>query len=295
MIMVETETESGGKPAPHQLLAALQGFPLEGVYLLEEVGSTQDEARRKLKEKRSVLVLAERQRRGRGRAGQAWESPAGGLWFSLGFRLPRPRRTPGSAASMTASTSAATASATVPLSLLALLAGVAAARALRALGFAAGLKWPNDILVDGKKVGGILVELEPADAAGSQWVVVIGIGINVNIPEGELQGRLDIRAGTLMAIAGRPLDRGEVLLRILREFFPLWDLWQEGRVEPVLRGWEELNLTLNREVGVLTTDGRRIRGTAVGLDRDGALLIRTPDGHPWRVSEGHLAFADRES
>ena len=243
----------------------LSGLSLERIYVFPEVDSTNDEAKRRLQGRRSVLVLAERQRRGRGRQGQRWESPPGGLWFSLGFRERNVKNIP----------------------LLSLLAGAATAQGLRESGFAARIKWPNDILISDRKVAGILVEME-AEGPGSS--IVIGIGINVNIAEEELQKRLGpagVQVGTLMAIAGHPLDRVAILLQVLQRFFPLWRSWKEGRVEPILQSWKGLSLTLNERVLIIAA-GRRIEGTAVGLDHNGALLVRTADGRLQRVTEGHL-------
>jgi len=238
-----------------------------GLYLLKEVDSTQDEAKRRLQESNPVLVLAERQSRGRGRQGRVWESPPGGLWFSMGFR----ERKSDIAGNIT---------------LLPLLTGVAVARGLRALRFDARIKWPNDILVHNKKVAGILIEVEDA---GPHSIIVIGIGINVNIPERELQGKLKgVSVGTLEGIAGHPLEQDRVLLQVLQHFFPLWRHWKEGHTESILRGWKELSVTLGRPVTIITADGHRIEGTAVGLDRDGALLVRTAAGQLRRVYEGHV-------
>lgn len=248
----------------------LSGLSLERIYIFPEVDSTNDEAKRRLRGRSSVLVLAERQRRGRGRQGRRWESPPGGLWFSLGFREQQVKN----------------------ITLLPLLAGVATAQGLRRLGFDARIKWPNDILIDGKKVAGILVEVEmEARGRGAKEpiVIAVGIGINVNIAEKELQGRLEgVRVGTLMGIAGRRVDRLEVLLQVLEGFFHWWALWKGEQVEPILRAWKELSATLGRWVMILDAGGRRIEGTAVDLERDGALVVRTAEGQLRRISEGHL-------
>jgi len=171
---------------------------------------------------------------------------------------------------------------------LPLLAGVATAQGLRESRFAARIKWPNDILIGDRKVAGILVEME---AEGRESSIVIGIGINVNIAEEELQRQLGpagVPVGTLMAIAGHPLDRVAILLQVLQRFFPLWRSWKEGQVEPILQSWKGLSLTLDERILIIAADGRRIEGTAVGLDRNGALLVRTADGRLQRVTEGHV-------
>lgn len=235
----------------------LQRFPLEEVSVLAEVDSTNDEAKKRLQKSSSVLVVAQAQWRGRGRGSRSWESPPGGLWFSLGFKEVLSKGSP---------------------SFIPILAGVAVADGLRSLGFAARIKWPNDVLIEGKKVAGILVEADTKE--GEPTGLVIGIGINVNIPEKELQEKVrETKVGTLMEIAGQRLDLLEVLTRVLQEFFYLWPLWRSGHLEPIRERWGELSSTLNRPVTVLDRRGGiRIEGIAVDLDPDGALLVRGPDG-----------------
>lgn len=250
----------------------LAGLPLEEILILSEVDSTNDIARGRLELKSSVLVVAESQRAGRGRGGRRWESPRGGLWFSLGFREDETLGPGG-----------------LPLGFISILTGVAVAEALRGMGFKARLKWPNDVLIDDKKVAGILVEV---DLQGGQKTLVIGIGVNVNIPEEELQKRVEgTRVGTLSGLAGRQISRVEVLSRILEEFFREWELWRSGRGrrEGILRRWKELSSTLNREVTVISASGgEEITGVAIDLAPDGALLIRGPDGRLRRIIEGHV-------
>lgn len=246
----------------------LENFPLEEIAFLGEVDSTNDEARKRLQQRSSVLVVAEAQRRGRGRGKRIWESPPGGLWFSLGFREILSKGSP---------------------SLIPILAGVAVAEGLRELGFSACIRWPNDILIEDKKVAGILVE---ADAGkGETSTLVIGVGINANISEKDLQERVkETRVGTLMEIGGQRLDREEVLTEVLRGFFHLWTLWRSGRIEPIRERWIALCAILHHPVTV--TDRRskpeRIEGVAVDLDRDGALIVRGSDGRLHRIVEGRI-------
>jgi len=243
----------------------LQDFPLEGISILAEVGSTNDEAKKLLQKHSSALVVAEAQRRGRGRHGRVWESPPGGLWFSLGFKVDKR-----------------------DLALIPILTGAAVAQGLRDLGFAAQIKWPNDILIGGKKVAGILVEADTREGGSSE--VVIGVGINVNIPEEELQERVrGTRIGTLMGIAGRRLDLDGVLVQVLEEFFLLWRLWLRGEDRPIRERWKGLSSTLNRRVAVVGREGRRIEGIAIELDRDGALIVCSPDGRHHRIVEGRIS------
>jgi len=244
-------------------LCELPTLPLEEIVIRSVVNSTNDIAKRRLKVRNPVLVLAESQRRGRGRGGRRWESPPGGLWFSLGLR-----------------------ESAGDLSLVPIVTGVAVAEGLRKMAFDARVKWPNDVLVDDKKVAGILVE---AGVQGDRRELVIGVGVNVNVCERRLQAKVkENRVGTLSEVAGHSVSRVEVLSHILTAFFHLWPLWRSGQTDSVVQRWKELSLTLNREVTV--GDGRRpgqIRGVAVDLAPDGSLLIRDANGLQ-RVLDGQI-------
>lgn len=247
------------------ILEALSDLPLEEIVILSVVSSTNDIARRRLAVRAPVLVLAESQTRGRGKDARRWESPPGGLWFSLGLR-----------------------ESVGGLSLVPILTGVAVAEGLRSMGFDVWVKWPNDVLIDDKKVAGILVE---AEARGDRRDVVIGIGVNVNISVGELQTKVkENKVGSLSEIAGHPVPRIEVLSHILRRFFHLWPLWRSGQTDSVVQRWKELSRSLNREVTVSSNWRRgQVVGVAVDLAPDGALLIRDAEGLVQRVVDGQIS------
>jgi BirA family biotin operon repressor/biotin-[acetyl-CoA-carboxylase] ligase len=190
-----------------------------------------------------TVVVAESQAAGRGRHQRRWhDEPGASLLCSI---LLRPRLAP----------------ARWPL--LSLVAGVAVAHALhRAAGVTARLKWPNDVMVDGGKLAGILVESRSAAAP----VVVIGIGINVG--QARFPADLQGRATSLRLVTGRPVDRDR-LLGILVEEFAAWRARLEDQgFAPVREAWKALSATLGREV-----QGDGVRGRAVDLDADGALVI----------------------
>ncbi|RLG86517.1 MAG: biotin--[acetyl-CoA-carboxylase] ligase, partial [Thermoprotei archaeon] len=197
------------------------------------------------------VVLCGAMEGGRGRYRRRWYAPRGGLWFTLILR-PRALSSPG---------------------VLTLAAGVGVAEALRLLlGIDARLKWPNDIVVDGLKVAGILAE--GAAVGGSLSHVLLGIGINVN---NELPQELRGYAATLKEALGRVVPRATlfavVITRVLRR---CRDALGE-RAEEVLRRWRELSDTIGRRVVVKTLWGE-VRGVAVGIDRDGRLLVDTGEG-----------------
>jgi BirA family biotin operon repressor/biotin-[acetyl-CoA-carboxylase] ligase len=213
------------------------------------------------------IVLADAQTGGRGRLGRSWHSPPGqSLYLSL---LLRPTFTP----------------ATLPP--LTLLAGVAVAEALAALGLAPVLKWPNDVLLAERgglrKVAGILTEM--ATERERIRHVVVGIGLNVNTPD--FPPELAERATSLLLATGRPHDRAGVAASLLNALEPAYDeLMSEGGATCLARFRARAGLPRPCRV---ERDGRVLTGTAVDVDTDGALLLRDGDGVLHRVVSGEIA------
>jgi len=214
-----------------------------------------------------TVVVAEEQTAGRGRFGRAWASPRGGIWFSV---ILRPRLP------------------VAQLPLVGLVAGAAVARAVRtSTRLPARLKWPNDVLVEGRKVAGILAEAGPR----AEWLV-LGIGINANVPLAELPQ--DYPATSLTERAGAPVDRGQLAREVLRELDRAYDELQEpGGSVGALRKWREMADTLGRTVRV---DGAAdsFEGLAVDVDDAGALLVRLADGRVERVVAGEVTLRGLE-
>jgi len=204
---------------------------------------------------RPALLAANEQTAGRGRRGRRWHSPPGcGALFSLGLPLARPAR---------------------ELSGLPIVAGVAAVRALRALGAAdAALKWPNDLLLHGAKLGGILVETR-AQGAGS--VAVIGIGVNWRKAPG-LAARL--RRGVAALEDGlQPLPpRNAVIGALAREVLAALRAFDTAGFEPFRSDWDALHAYAGKALRVRLANGRVLAGVAAGLAADGALQLRTRAG-----------------
>ncbi|GAA5533464.1 bifunctional ligase/repressor BirA [Deinococcus aluminii] len=230
-----------GTPAPQ--LVPVSGTFGQAMRYAGTVGSTQDEARAWADDPHDpaphgAVVVAERQTAGRGRRGRAWDTTHGTLVFSV--LLAGPLALP-------------------DLALMPLAAGVA----LQAACGVGGLKWPNDLLApDGRKLAGILLE---ADLRGEEARrAVLGIGVNVSAaPEGAAW-LSEFRPG---------LTRAALLARILAEL----ERWLAAPPQAVLEVWRAVNVTLGREVRVVTPRGI-LTGTALDLDAQGSLLIRTPEG-----------------
>ncbi|ABG05526.1 Biotin--acetyl-CoA-carboxylase ligase [Rubrobacter xylanophilus DSM 9941] len=197
-----------------------------------------------------TAVLARVQTGGRGRLGRYWASPPGGLWMSL---VLRPGLAPGAAHRITPA------------------AAVAGAKALWELGVEARIKWPNDLLVGGRKVCGILAET--VAAGGEGLCAVLGIGLNANL-DPEQTG--SAAATTLRRELGRDVD----LLQLLGLLLGCLEV-ELGRVggefRAVLEDWRALECTLGRRVRVRRLGGV-LEGTAVDLGPEGALLVRTSSG-----------------
>ena len=200
-----------------------------------------------------MLVVADQQTGGHGRGEKSWLSEPGASLLASWLFRPAPAEP----------------------ALFALLAGVAVARALATLGVAdAGLKWPNDVFLNGGKVAGCL-------AHGTEDHVVIGIGVNVS--ERELPRELADIATTLRR-AGHDVDRLALLARLTAE---LDRVAGPADRAAALAAWRKRSITLGREVEVQDSGAEAFGGTAVALADDGALLVETPYGQR-RVLAGEV-------
>jgi BirA family biotin operon repressor/biotin-[acetyl-CoA-carboxylase] ligase len=231
---------------------------------LERCGSTNDEAAAwaRAGAPHGALVVAEAQSAGRGRLRRAWHSPPGeNLYFST---VLRPAIAPQLAPPLT------------------LLAAVALAEAVAAHGATPALKWPNDLLLDGKKAAGILTEM--ATAAGAIQHVIVGIGVNINArtfpPE--------LPAATSLALAlGRTVDRTRFAAALCDHLERWYERFLVEGAAPVVAAWRARSPLLGRPVEV-DSAGERLRGIAEDIDPDGALRLRLADGRTHRVLAGEI-------
>jgi len=234
----------------------------EILHELGEVDSTQAVAR-ELADTRApegTVVTAEHQRAGRGRGGRSWlDRPGENLLLSVILRPP-------------------VQAAEVPQ--LALLAAVAVAEAVEEVtGLAPGVKWPNDLVLDERKLAGILTEAASDGNAVSR--VILGIGINVNQREFPID--LATRATSLALARGVPVDRRVLRDAVLSRLERWYDIYVDHGFKPLYPEWCRRAVTLGRSVRA-----GAIGGTAVALDLDGALLIRDGDGRTHRVVAGEV-------
>jgi BirA family biotin operon repressor/biotin-[acetyl-CoA-carboxylase] ligase len=240
------------------------------IQVFEQTTSTNDVIEKLARDgvKEGVVVFAESQTKGRGRLGRKWISPERkGLWFSI---LLRPDMRPQETTQLT----------------------VASATALRRAiqsqtGLKAEIKWPNDILIGGKKVAGILTELSAE--LDKVRHVILGIGVDVNLNANEFPAELKKNATSLKIETGETISRAELATEILRELDADYAKICSGKFAVVADEWEARCTTIGRDVTV-QIGGRRLRGCAESLDDDGALLLRTEHGRLERVIGGDVTL-----
>ncbi len=240
------------------------------IRVFQETSSTSDVLEKLARDgiDEGMVVFAESQLRGRGRLGRSWASPSGkGIWMSV---LLRPRMRPQAATRLT------------------IAAAAAVARALRAeLPLRPDIKWPNDIMLHGRKVAGVLTELTAE--LDTIRHVSLGIGVNVNLEPGDLPPGLEAVATSLRMELGRPADRPALAAAILRELDRVYLDILEDRFHAIVEEWSESCSTLGRNVSVLS-GSRRTSGRAEAIDDEGALLVRTEHGLLERILGGDVTL-----
>lgn len=208
-----------------------------------------------------TLVVSDEQTGGRGRLGRTWHSPKGsGIWMSLILRPALPfHRTP-------------------PLTLMAAVAVVRAIHA--ATGLRCAIKWPNDVLYEGKKLVGILTEMQAEE--NRVRAVIIGIGMNVNTPSDAFPEELKETATSLKIITGKAYARAELIQAILFELESLYHLYLTEGFRAIKLMWESYSTSLGKRIRARTAHGDVVTGVAKGITDDGVLLVEGDDGrvHP---------------
>ncbi len=167
---------------------------------------------------------------------------------------------------------------------LTLTVGVALAETIAAQGLSPELKWPNDVLLDGRKCAGILCEMSGTATAVSH--VIVGIGLDVNglsLPE-EIAS---IATSLRIARGGVPLDRAALLDALCASLDRWYRRFLDGGAKPIVEAWLSLSRVVGKTIDV-TSGNERLRGVAEGLDEDGALLLRTELGTCVRVVAGEI-------
>jgi BirA family biotin operon repressor/biotin-[acetyl-CoA-carboxylase] ligase len=233
------------------------GHLWSSISVVRETGSTNDDLRAAIAAgaRHGTVLVAEEQLAGKGRLDRRWIAPPrSSLMFSM--LLHGPGKPP------------------APWGWLPLAAALSVCGALERFEVAAvRLKWPNDVLIDGKKVAGVLAELHSVgDAHGSgepQGAVIVGIGVNVTQTASELPST----AATSLALVQATTDRMAILRAILRAFEESFDQWQRGQVSALRERYLDVSATIGRAVAVELPGGDRIQGRAVDIDLSGGLIV----------------------
>jgi BirA family biotin operon repressor/biotin-[acetyl-CoA-carboxylase] ligase len=237
----------------------------------KKVDSTNDIAyelaEKKMKE--GTVIIAEEQAQGKGRHGREWVSPPkGGIYMSC---ILRPEMEPSEIPKIT------------------LLAAVAVAKAIRAVtGLPASIKWPNDILIDGKKVCGILTEMKAEQDRVA--FIILGIGVNVNTPSKTLPKTATSLKAELHNIGkDAAISRIELARNILESVEKYYDILKDNGASSIIEEWKKLSGMLGSKVKVILPK-RQFEGKAHTIDRDGALIVRLASGVLERVSSGDVVM-----
>jgi BirA family biotin operon repressor/biotin-[acetyl-CoA-carboxylase] ligase len=262
---------------PETLNATLVGAYLRpragdfAIVFSDEIDSTNSEAERELERGRPApfAVLARRQTRGRGRFGRAWHSEANGnLYLSFAFR---PRLDPARMQAFTL---------WMGVNVCELIANFCRLRP--------GLKWPNDLLFDGRKAGGMLTEARvDADQIRD---LVFGLGLNVNSPRAAWPRDLAASATSLAEQAGAPLDLNRFAAALIGRVLLAYGDFVEGHhLKSFADLWHRHDILRGRSV-VLAQGGKKFTGTAAGIDDEGSLLLRADGGRTLRFHAGEVTL-----
>jgi BirA family biotin operon repressor/biotin-[acetyl-CoA-carboxylase] ligase len=239
----------------------------QGIHYFPEISSTMDAARELAKKGvgEGTIVIAEAQTRGRGRLSREWLSPEGGIYFTL---VLRPKMSPAYAPRIN------------------LMASVAVAATIRKLfGLKAELKWPNDVLIEGRKVCGILAEMDAEMDVVNFVNVGIGINANTSIPQFEKT------VTSLKDALGKEISRKEFLSALLMEIERQQPLLMKA---DLLEEWRKLSVTLNRDVRIVAP-GEVIIGRAIDIDTTGALIVKEKNGSLKKAMAGDCIHLREEA
>lgn len=226
----------------------------------------------RMDQEEGTVIIADHQLAGRGRLNRPWESaPSKDIALSVLLYPDLPSDS---------------------FSLLPILAGIAACETLRdSAEVFALLKWPNDVIIDDRKICGILVEARMLP--GGRRAVALGLGLNVNSEESDFSDEVRQKATSLKMATGQTFDRKLIALALLRRLEYWYDRFLEQGHQPIIVRWSELSGTLGHRVTVMT-GAETIRGKAKRLGWDGSLIVRTEDGDQ-RITVGDVVQVVRKA
>lgn len=242
----------------------------KNIVYYEQAGSSNDIAKTIAPEsEEGTIVVVEQQTGGRGRLGRSWSSPKGGIAFSI---ILKPKIALATASRLT------------------LMTGLCVANVMRTYGLDAKIKWPNDVLIDGDKVCGILTEVEAE--IDTVKFVVIGIGINANVSLKDMPEEMRPNTTTMRDKLGRSIDRVDFLKKLLYEMEQQYIRFSTVPFAEIMSDISALSDTIGRRLKVVTPN-RIIEGKAVGITPAGALLILKADGKTEEIIAGRCTYAGK--
>lgn len=250
---------------------------IKDVNYFMELPSTQDHAIALARSgaAEGTLVISEVQTRGKGRRSAGWHSPVGGLWFSF---VLRPSVAPAG------------------ITMLSLGMGLSVLRAVKkTTGLDVCIKWPNDIFLEGKKAGGILIDME--SVSGRCEYVVTGVGLNTNVNTSEFPQELKEKVSSFCEAAGRTVDNMKMLAAILKETEKVYGLFKAGKVSCVLEDVKKHCFITGRKVRLAGTDGDNgfAEGRAKGISEKGGFLLELDGGEIKEFFSGSLEILSEGS
>jgi BirA family biotin operon repressor/biotin-[acetyl-CoA-carboxylase] ligase len=242
------------------------------IHYFDETGSTNIVLSRLAEQGASegTAAIADKQTSGKGRLGRKWVSPPGvNLYMSVLFRPSMPAwESP----------------------LLTFLASVALVDTIKKTGIKnTVIKWPNDVLIDGKKAAGVLTEMAPRGDRVDY--IVVGIGVNINMTRAEIKremGEVAKHATSLKESLGEDVDRAKFTGYLLLELESWYQTFGKRGKSSIIKEWTERWGGYNKRVRVATEDGSVIEGTATGIDGEGHLLLKKEDGSTVRIITGDV-------
>ena len=251
--------------------SAVKGGVWKDIFVYDRVNST-NELAMSLAAKddllTSIVIIADSQEKGKGRLGRTWISPPGrNIYMSLAFKPVLD---------------------TKDATMLTLLTAVACAHAIKKIsGLQVRIKWPNDLILSGKKCGGILTEIR-ADI-DKVSLAVIGIGINVNLGKEDFKEGIRSIATSIKKESGKCCSRNELVIEILRQIEHFYGMLMKLGKHPLLNEWKILSSTLGKSVKVVIGDEILI-GLAEDIDDNGMLILKLDSGLRRQISSGDVFF-----
>ncbi|UCF12476.1 MAG: biotin--[acetyl-CoA-carboxylase] ligase [Thermoplasmatales archaeon] len=238
------------------------------IIVFNEISSTNSKAKELARkgEEEGTIVIAQIQKKGRGRFDRLWESPGGGIYLSI---ILRPDCPPNKA------------------TLLTLVISLVVSKTINSYNLSSNIKWPNDVRVNGKKIAGILLELEANEYKVDY--IILGVGINLNTNTNLLSKKIRLISTSLSEEIGNSVDYYNFLKILLFNFDKYYKLFLEKKYDSIIKEWKNQSDTLGRRVRI-TTSSEQIIGNACDIDQSGFLIVINDSGECKKVANGDSIY-----